>query len=270
MSSHTLKRILSAFVLILIVSMTFFSYQEYTLFLVVLIGFLVNDEIYINFFNYKRLSLGYISVQFIYLFIFYVSLGNLFIERYINYFGVAMNLGLLLYLFKGTENKNIFIKIKEKWPVCVFVLALTPMISLSYLVSFDKWRQLILLLLIVNFGMDSGAWFFGKMLGKRKLWPEVSPNKTVEGLLGGMITAGFLGYCSYFILFSKNAPWVIIIFSFLGFLSQVGDLVQSKLKRQFGIKDSSSLIPGHGGVYDRIDSLVFVLPFFMLTIYYYY
>jgi phosphatidate cytidylyltransferase len=144
------------------------------------------------------------------------------------------------------------------------------MISLVYIINFQSWQLVILLLLVVNFGMDSGAWFFGKSFGKHKLWPAVSPNKTIEGLLGGMLTSGLCGYGMYLLVFDKKNYWTIIIFSLLGLLSQIGDLVQSKLKRQYGIKDSSSLIPGHGGVYDRIDSLVFVLPFFVVTLYYYY
>ena len=118
--------------------------------------------------------------------------------------------------------------------------------------------------------MDTGAWFFGKMFGKHKLWPKISPNKTVEGLVGGMAISGVLGHLFWFKFIDDSVMWIFVPFAILGFLSQLGDLVQSKFKRQFKIKDSSSLIPGHGGMYDRIDSLVFVLPFFAIVMNYYY
>jgi phosphatidate cytidylyltransferase len=130
------------------------------------------------------------------------------------------------------------------------------------------WRQVLVLLFVVTFGMDTGAWFFGKNFGKRKLWPEVSPNKTVEGLFGGMFTSALLGGVFWYIFFSDLSLIVIFIFALCGAISQVGDLIQSKIKREYAIKDSSALIPGHGGVYDRIDSLIFLSPFFIIVVRY--
>ncbi len=114
--------------------------------------------------------------------------------------------------------------------------------------------------------MDAGAWLSGTLFGKTKLWVAVSPKKTVEGLIGGMIISALLGTTYWSIAQGKPTILLAILFLALALLSQLGDLVQSKIKRQVGIKDSSSLIPGHGGVYDRIDSLVFVTPFYLLLI----
>jgi len=111
--------------------------------------------------------------------------------------------------------------------------------------------------------MDTGAWFFGKKFGKNKLWPSVSPNKTVEGLIGGMILSGLLGGICFHLLYNQFSISLFFLFCFLGLLAQLGDLLQSKMKRQVGIKDSSNLIPGHGGVFDRVDSLFFLTPFFL-------
>ena len=106
----------------------------------------------------------------------------------------------------------------------------------------------------------------GQKFGKHKLWPKVSPKKTWEGLIGGIITSVILTSVYWYFFIGKVSPSLVILFSILAGCSQVGDLVQSKMKRQFDIKDSSSLIPGHGGVYDRIDSLLFVAPLFALVL----
>jgi phosphatidate cytidylyltransferase len=118
--------------------------------------------------------------------------------------------------------------------------------------------------------MDTGAWFFGKNFGKHKLWPAVSPNKTIEGAVGGCLLSGGLGSLVWYLNFDTMSAKMFLILCALGILSHIGDLIQSKLKRQFEIKDSSSLIPGHGGVYDRFDSLMFVAPFYGLILTYIY
>ena len=118
------------------------------------------------------------------------------------------------------------------------------------------------MLLLVTYGMDTGAWFFGKNFGKKKLWKKVSPNKTIEGFFGGMFTSALIGSCGLFLYGTTPTALIAIVFGLCGGVSQLGDLLESKLKRQAKIKDSSNLIPGHGGFYDRVDSLFFWVPFF--------
>ncbi|RLM25929.1 phosphatidate cytidylyltransferase [Brenneria alni] len=121
----------------------------------------------------------------------------------------------------------------------------------------------LLYVMILVWGADSGAYMFGKLFGKRKLAPKVSPGKTWEGLLGGLITSAVIS-----LLFSRYAPLVIapstlLVCSIAAALASVlGDLTESMFKREAGIKDSSHLIPGHGGVLDRIDSLTAAVPVF--------
>ncbi|WP_141201597.1 phosphatidate cytidylyltransferase [Paludifilum halophilum] len=118
-----------------------------------------------------------------------------------------------------------------------------------------------LLALVVTWVNDTGAYFTGKRWGKRKLWPSVSPNKTVEGSLGGIflsvLVSGLFG-----LLYPELGVFSTVLF--IGFLvsvvGQVGDLVESALKRTTGVKDSGSLLPGHGGILDRFDSLLLVFP----------
>ena len=94
------------------------------------------------------------------------------------------------------------------------------------------------------------------------MWESVSPKKTVEGAIGGVFFSVLTTYFFWKHFISEVTPLMIVAFTIIACSSQIGDLVQSKLKRQFEIKDSSSLIPGHGGVYDRVDSLLFVAPFY--------
>lgn len=127
-------------------------------------------------------------------------------------------------------------------------------------VEFSSQSALLWAFAIGVVAADSGAYLVGKALGKRKLAPRLSPGKTVEGLIGGLIsgTAAIIAI----IWFSEIDPSLkIFLFSLsLPILSVVGDLFQSALKRQLGVKDSGDLLPGHGGVFDRIDSWLFASP----------
>jgi phosphatidate cytidylyltransferase len=143
------------------------------------------------------------------------------------------------------------------------LLFLPVLFCLGSITQYDLWQRFVLALLVINYGMDTGAWFVGKNWGKTKLWEEISPKKTVEGLLGGMVFSSVLGGLFWHFFIEELNFWYLPLFGIFGFLSQLGDLIQSKLKRQFLIKDSSHLIPGHGGLYDRADSLIFLAPFFI-------
>jgi phosphatidate cytidylyltransferase len=115
--------------------------------------------------------------------------------------------------------------------------------------------------LFMIWATDSGAYFIGKAMGKNKLWPEISPNKTVEGSIGGIVCALIVGA-----LFVWLKGIHADLLSFLGItvvlsaFGQIGDLVESALKRHFNVKDSGNILPGHGGILDRFDSLLFVWP----------
>ncbi|CDG88553.1 phosphatidate cytidylyltransferase [Xenorhabdus bovienii] len=123
------------------------------------------------------------------------------------------------------------------------------------------WWLLYAMLLV--WGADSGAYIFGRTLGKHKMAPRVSPGKTLEGLVGGVLTATLISW-----LFGKFAPVPVIpenlllISAVVVIASVFGDLTESMFKRESGIKDSSLLIPGHGGVMDRVDSLTAAIPVF--------
>jgi phosphatidate cytidylyltransferase len=115
--------------------------------------------------------------------------------------------------------------------------------------------------LFIIWATDSGAYFIGRAMGKRKLWPEISPNKTIEGSVGGVVSAVIVS-----ILFSllteidATIMGLAFVTIFLSVFGQIGDLVESALKRHYQVKDSGTILPGHGGILDRFDSLLFVWP----------
>lgn len=115
--------------------------------------------------------------------------------------------------------------------------------------------------LLIVWTTDSGAYFIGRKIGRRKLWPEISPNKTVEGFWGGVLSAVVmvLIYQQFFTIHPSFVT-VLIVTVVASMFGQLGDLVESALKRHYDVKDSGTLLPGHGGVMDRFDSLLFVLP----------
>ena len=120
-------------------------------------------------------------------------------------------------------------------------------------------RAWVLLAIGVTFGNDTGAYFGGKAFGRHKLYPKVSPAKTVEGGLGGLAASLLI----MFAVRATVAPWLTVVDCLAvglpaAVLGPIGDLVESLMKRAAGVKDSGHLIPGHGGMLDRIDALLFV------------
>ncbi|MGN1422816.1 MAG: phosphatidate cytidylyltransferase [Oscillospiraceae bacterium] len=131
---------------------------------------------------------------------------------------------------------------------------------------------LIVYLLFCAWFGDSGAYFVGTFLGKHKLCPSISPKKTVEGLIGGIVTVGVVVFiqCLIFnLLISDSVQMSYAVLIPVGmvasFAGTLGDLSASVIKRQFSVKDFGNLIPGHGGVLDRFDSVLFVAPFLYLV-----
>ena len=126
-------------------------------------------------------------------------------------------------------------------------------------------QKIIILSLTIAF-FDTFAYFVGKAIGKRKLAPSISPNKTIEGFVGGIIlTTALLMPLHY--LFACRLPFIyyVILVAILCILSQIGDLIESKFKRKHNVKDSGTIIPGHGGILDRFDGYIVAAPFFAIT-----
>ncbi|MBI2843956.1 MAG: phosphatidate cytidylyltransferase [Armatimonadetes bacterium] len=127
---------------------------------------------------------------------------------------------------------------------------------------------LVMFVLATTWATDTGAYFTGRLYGKKKLAPNISPGKTVEGSVGGLVSAVIVG-AAVGALINLPQPHGLILGGLMGIVGQVGDLVASAMKREVGVKDFGAIMPGHGGILDRIDSLLFTGPvfFWYLTIF---
>jgi phosphatidate cytidylyltransferase len=113
---------------------------------------------------------------------------------------------------------------------------------------------------------DTGDYYTGRLLGRHKLAPKVSPGKTVEGSIGGFVTAVLAGLVCHLVFFPElPKTHALVLGGIIGIVSQVGDLAESMLKRGADVKDSGTIFPGHGGMLDRVDSILFCAP----VLYYY-
>lgn len=147
------------------------------------------------------------------------------------------------------------------------------MLSFGYALRYHPYAvgkvagtALVLFPLVLTWTSDTGAYFAGRALGRRKLIPSVSPGKTVEGAIGGLVLSMIVSWAYASFVLAPHAhlgmrPALALLFgAAISIAAQVGDLAESLLKREAGVKDSSRLLPGHGGILDRFDSLFFVLP----------
>lgn len=129
---------------------------------------------------------------------------------------------------------------------------------------------LLLMLMLLVWGADIGAYIAGKSCGRNKLMPAVSPGKTREGLAGGLTACVLvgLGFSLWLELSPGESVYLVLLSLLTGLVSVLGDLFESLLKRERGIKDSGSILPGHGGILDRIDSLTAAAPVFLVGFYF--
>lgn len=164
---------------------------------------------------------------------------------------------LTFELVKVTNEMNIFF-----WIQIFFIILI-----ILFLPTFEKFRQLFFIGIMISVLTDAGAYYVGKTIGNIKIFPTTSPNKTLEGIIGGSL------FCVVFLsmLFWYFPPFFTLntnltVFVFLIVISSLagifGDYLQSKFKRTQGVKDSGNILPGHGGLSDRLDSHLVTLPAF--------
>jgi len=171
---------------------------------------------------------------------------------------------LLLWLFSN-QSKPI-VTITEKWVKLIGYIVL-PFVFLSKIpmISNQFTPSIIIGIFILIWTNDTFAYLVGKSLGKHKLFERISPKKTIEGFIGGMVFAVIASVLISVFYITEiailNWIFIAIIVSVFGTL---GDLIESKFKRIAGVKDSGAIMPGHGGIYDRLDSIIFVAPFVFL------
>jgi len=209
----------------------------------------------------------------------FVAIPVQYYLAYIGWYGafiifipVIMFLLLPLRLVLKGDTKGIIKSMATlQWVLMLTVFGLSHMAYLLSLPQVDGFaiggRGLLLFVVFVTEINDVMQFTWGKILGKHKIIPKVSPNKTWEGFIGGMISTTFIGYFFHFLtpLTPVQAGVISLVIAFAGF---AGDIVMSSVKRDIGVKDTGTAIPGHGGILDRIDSLAYTSPAFFHLVYY--
>jgi phosphatidate cytidylyltransferase len=248
-----ISRILSAFVMLLVFlsSMFLFSgrYFSFVIYIPSLLALFEWSKL-LYFKSHEKKIFLIISLILIYFIDQYLDADN---SRLILLIASVFWLCIApLFLLFKINLKNFFLSALIGW-----VLVMPLIISLNYLIQLSPW--VVLLVLTSIWLADSGAYFFGKQFGKKKLAPTISPGKTWEGFLGALFVVSSFSIAVTYLGF-VNSYMAIFFFNLILVLSVEGDLFESYIKRMAKVKDSGDLIPGHGGVLDRIDSLCSSLP----------
>lgn len=175
------------------------------------------------------------------------------------YGGIPFTVSLFALCVFATAEYVIMVK-QPRYKILLFIVTLFGCIY--YLRFSAGGLQKIVLLAAIIAIFDTAAYFVGRTIGKHKLAPNISPNKTIEGFVGGVIFSVVCTLPLHYLLSCRiNLGYYILITASLAILSQYGDLLESALKRKHGIKDSGNLIPGHGGILDRFDGYMLTAPF---------
>ena len=206
---------------------------------------------------------------FAYLLTCYFCLYNTSSIEFINKFDYRVMAGIIFIFL----SPMVFINNSDKYDLndALFLIGSVLFIGLSFnliIITRNYDITYIIYLLLITTITDTFALFTGSLIGKHKLCPKISPKKTIEGLVGGVIMGTFVATVFYNTLISSSVPLVtVIMLTFvLCLVGQLGDLVFSFIKRYYDVKDFSDLIPGHGGILDRFDSLIFVILTFTILI----
>ncbi|MSP84674.1 MAG: phosphatidate cytidylyltransferase [Flavobacteriaceae bacterium] len=190
---------------------------------------------------------------------FYVSKIN---EIIILVATIFVSIKCILFLFNDKkQNSNTYLKYLYLIGYIILPFILITKIPLGVR-GFNP--KIIIGIFILIWTNDTFAYIVGKSIGKHKLFEKISPKKTIEGFIGGILFSVIAGYIiSKYYTESTTFIWLVIAI-IVGIFGTIGDLVESKFKRIAGVKDSGKIMPGHGGILDRLDSVIFVAPFVFL------
>ena len=218
---------------------------------------------------YPQFIIGYI-ISFLILLLNFFQYDKIIFFTFFDFFIICILFIIIFELFRA--KKNPFLNISITLTGLLYVP--TFLSSLFLIRNFDSQSQnfsnlgmvITFVIFLSTWLCDTGALFFGKFLGKNKLLYRVSPNKTIEGSIGGFFGTFLIYILFYFFSFDEifneyiNHFDILFIFIIIGIGAQIGDLAESLFKRNFGLKDSSSMLAGHGGFLDRFDSILFSAP----------
>jgi len=183
---------------------------------------------------------------------------------------IIINAGLVFWLLVviviiSKPKVLLLLKLKQSLMVLLGLIVLSLTFSSLHMIriNFHQGPELLMYLLLLIWLADSGAYFVGRALGKHKLSPVISPGKSIEGVVGGLLACLVFAFFAADYLNVENTLVFLLLSVFVAFISVYGDLFESLMKRRAKVKDSGSILPGHGGVLDRIDSLIAAGPAFV-------
>lgn len=256
-----LKRSITGLLYVSILLFCIFSSENTYLLLFLFFGMLCLAE-YLRLISYRFWHNYIILVAFL-LFFAYYKVSTIATWLYLG-ISLATSIYLIVNLFSiRLKNLNRLQKLHMTvfYPVAGIVfLALLP----SYNKGFNP--EIVAGLFALIWINDTFAFVIGKSMGRNKLFERISPKKTIEGFAGGLIFACVGSYFIYKFTESLTIPIWIVLALVISSFGTLGDLIESKIKREAGVKDSGTLLPGHGGIYDRMDSILFASPFIYLTL----
>jgi len=194
-----------------------------------------------------------------------IALGFLFLAYILLSPSFFFNFGLII-IFGISIYELIKLRVFSLQSLLAFILIVTAILCL-YLYELE--RSLILIAVMISVATDAFAFFAGKVLGRNKIFPIISPNKTLEGTIGGVVSSVVIISLMINLIFQNSLKTLdVIMLTLMIFICAVaavfGDLLISSIKRQANLKDTGSLIPGHGGLLDRIDSHILCIPVFFV------
>ena len=254
-------RLLSGVIYISIILFSLFMAREWYIGLLFILAIITLNE-FLKLIKLKG-TIAYIILAVLFYFLAYKEINSVLILLPAT---ILINLFLIrdIMIF----NKISLLKSKRYLYIIFYIISGFVFLALIPFTNKDFEPQIILGIFILAWTNDTFAYLVGKSFGKRKLMEKISPKKTIEGFFGGMVGALFASFI--FFKFTSISEYNLIFWLFLALLVSVlgtiGDLIQSKFKRLAGVKDSGNIMPGHGGVYDRLDSIVFASPFIYLFI----
>jgi phosphatidate cytidylyltransferase len=194
-----------------------------------------------------------------------IALGFLFLAYILLSPSFFFNFGLII-IFGISIYELIKLRVFSLQSLLAFILIVT---AILYLYLYELERSLILIAVMISVVTDAFAFFAGKVLGRNKIFPIISPNKTLEGTIGGVVSSVVINSLMITLIFQNSLKTLDVIMLTLMILicavaAVFGDLLISSIKRQANLKDTGSLIPGHGGLLDRIDSHILCIPVFFV------
>jgi len=272
--TELIQRINSWWIIITLFSLAMVLSHTVSLFFFGLISFLALKE-YLSIIPTRRadrrvLFWGYIAIPFQY---YWVSLA--WYGMFIIFIPVFIFLILPMRMVIIGETKNFLHAVGTlHWGLMTLVFSISHLAYLLMLPEIDGFNAggagLVLFLVFLTQFNDVAQYVWGKLFGKHKIVPKVSPNKTWQGFIGGVLTTCILAVLLAEFLTPLSQPMAIVAGLMISIAGFIGDVTISAVKRDLGVKDSGSLLPGHGGILDRIDSLTYTAPLFFHFIYYNY